>query len=106
MTKQAISVTLDADNIRWLKGRAVASGARSVSDLLDQLVTAARRTGSAGPSRSVVGTVTADPSDPDLEHADAYVRTLFARSIGRPSMIRERRAVYGSSNSKKRRARS
>jgi hypothetical protein len=81
MTKQAISVTLDADNISWLKGRAVATGARSVSDLLDQIVSAARKTGSAGPSRSVVGTVTVDPSDPDLDHADAYVRTLFAQSL-------------------------
>jgi hypothetical protein len=35
MTKQAISVTLEADNLMWLKGRASATGVRSVSELLD-----------------------------------------------------------------------
>ena len=45
MAKQAISVTLDADNLTWLKGRAGAAGLRSVSELLDQLVTAARESG-------------------------------------------------------------
>ena len=57
MAKQAISVTLEADNLTWLKGRAGAAGLRSVSELLDQLVTAARASGRVGPSRSVVGTI-------------------------------------------------
>jgi hypothetical protein len=34
MAKQAISVTLDADDLTWWKGRARAAGVRSVSELL------------------------------------------------------------------------
>ena len=62
MAKQAISVTLEADNLTWLKGRAGAAGLRSVSELLDQLVTRGAAVGpTSGPSRSVVGTIDIDP---------------------------------------------
>jgi hypothetical protein len=84
MPKQAISVTLDIDNLTWLKGRAGAAGLRSVSELMDQLVTAARQAGRVGPSRSVAGTIDIDASDPRLDGADAAVRALFETSIGRP----------------------
>jgi len=84
MPKQAISVTLDIDNLTWLKGRAGAAGLRSVSELMDQLVTAARQSGRVGPSRSVAGTIDIDASDPRLDGADAAVRALFETSIGRP----------------------
>ena len=90
MRKQAISVTLEADNVTWLKGRAGATGVRSVSELLDRLVTAARRSGESGPSRSVVGTIDIDPSDPLLERADDTVRSLFESSFGRPWIVREK----------------
>src|SRR5438105_1286814 len=82
MGKRAISVTLEVDNVRWLKGRAGAAGLRSVSELLDRIVTDAR--GRPGPSRSVKGTIDIDPSDPDLRGADAAVRELFEESIRRP----------------------
>lgn len=95
MAKQAISVTLDADNIMWLKGRVGASGGRRLSEPLDQIVTAARRGGQAGASRSVVGTVAIDASDPALEKADAAIRSLFTTSLSRPSVVRERRRAYG-----------
>jgi hypothetical protein len=95
MGKQAISVTLDADNVTWLKGRAGAAGLRSVSELLDQLVSAARQTGRIGPSRSVVGTIDIDPSDPMLTHADAYVRAMFDKSTGRPMRVKETSPEYG-----------
>jgi hypothetical protein len=88
MTKQPISVTLNADNVTWLKGRVGAAGFRSVSDLLDQLVTDARKSKSGGASRSVVGTVNIDSSDPMLEAADIAVRASF--SIDR-KMKRKRR---------------
>jgi hypothetical protein len=93
MARRAISVTLDTDNLTWLKGRVGAGGGRSVSDLLDQLVTEARTAGRLGPSRSVVGTVDLDPSDARLEEADAAVRTLFERSVGRPIAVRESRVT-------------
>jgi hypothetical protein len=95
MSRQAISVTLATDNVTWLKGRAGAAGLRSVSELVDQLVTAARRSGQIGPSRSVVGTIDVDPSDPGLEGADAALGALYERSIGRPLVVRERRAEHG-----------
>jgi hypothetical protein len=96
MAKHAISVTLEADNLTWLKGRAGAAGLRSVSELLDQLVTAARASGHAGTSRSVVGTIDIDASDPSLENADEALRALFDASLGRPLMVKEASPVYGS----------
>jgi hypothetical protein len=77
MSKQAISVTLGEENLTWLKGRASAGGVRSVSELLDRIVSAARASGGVGPSRSVVGTVAIAAADPRLEHADAAIRALF-----------------------------
>ncbi len=95
MGKQAISVTLEGENITWLKGRAGATGLRSVSELLDQLVSAARSSGTSGPSKSVVGTIDIDAADPMLAHADEAVGALFAESLRRPMMVKETRAEYG-----------
>ncbi len=92
MPKQAISVTLDEENVTWLKGRAGAAGVRSVSELLDRIVTAARASGQIGPPRSVVGTIDIDATDPLLEKADAAVRGLFEQSLVGPLVAREPRA--------------
>jgi hypothetical protein len=92
--KQAISVTLDADNLIWLKGRAVAGNIRSVSELIDQLISAARQAGHPGNAQSVVGTIDIDPGDPMLDNADAAMRHLFEASVGRPLMAKETVAVY------------
>jgi hypothetical protein len=100
MAKQAISVTLDADNLTWLKGRASAAGIRSVSELLDQLVSAARASG-VGPSRSVVGTIDVDVSDPSLDGADDAMRTIFETSLRRPMMVKESSPLSGSGGKKK-----
>ena len=91
MTKLAISVTLDGDNLIWLKGRAGAGGVRSVSELLNQLITAARQGGHTGSVRSVMGTIDLDPADAEFEQADAAVRALFDASIARPFALRETR---------------
>lgn len=79
MNKQAISVTLAADNLLWLRGQAHAAGARSISAVLDRLISAARTGGHVYESaaRSVVGTVHISDSDPELRGADAAVRALF-----------------------------
>ena len=95
MPKQAISVTLESQNITWLKGRAGAGRMRSVSDLVDQIVTAARLSGSIGPSRCVVGTIDIDAADPLLEGADASVQALFEESMDRPLLVREEPPHYG-----------
>lgn len=88
MPKQALSVTLDAINVTWLKGRAGAGVARSVSELLDRLVTAARQAGHGGPIRSVVGTIDIAAADPGLDTADAAIRALYDGSLGRPLVTR------------------
>jgi hypothetical protein len=90
--KQAISVTLEADNLTWLKGRAGAGDVRSVSELLDRLVTAARQSGHVGAPQSVVGTIDIDPSDPMLDRADEAIRHLFEGSLGRPLIVKETRS--------------
>jgi hypothetical protein len=96
VVKRAISLTLDADNLIWLRARAGAVGARSVSDLLDRLVTEARTRQPGGPPCSVVGTIDLDPGDPLLLEADAAVRSAFERSLGRPLLVKETKAAYGS----------
>lgn len=101
MAKQAISVTLDTDNLTWLKGRAGAAGVRSVSELLDRIVSAARAGGQTGPSRSVVGTIDVDASDPWLEGADDAMRAIFEASLGRPLLVKETSPAYGSGGRKR-----
>lgn len=93
MAKRPISVTLETDNLVWLRGRAGASG-ESVSQILDEIVTAARVEGRSGPSRSVAGTIDIDSSDPLLEGADAVVRSVFETSLGRAVLVAEPRASY------------
>ena len=103
MSKRAISVTLHSDNLTWLKARAGAIGARSVSDLLDQLVADARRATPGGSVRSVVGTIDIDASDPLLNGADDVLRTLVDASLKRPTLVKESRARYGTRVKKGRR---
>jgi hypothetical protein len=95
MRKQPISVSLEADNLVWLRGRALAAGRRSVSEMLDRLVHAARAGGAghATGARSVVGSVRISAEDPELRSADAALRALFSRLLERRSArARVRRA--------------
>jgi hypothetical protein len=94
MPKRAISVTLEIENLTWLKARTRSGRARSVSDVLDRLVTDARTRGDASEIRSVVGSIDVDPADPLLLNADAAIRTLFAESLARPLVVKEKRATY------------
>jgi hypothetical protein len=90
--KRAISVTIDEDNLLWLKGQAGASGSGSVSEVVDRLIGEARAGGrtDAAAVRSVVATIDLPRDDEDLTGADAYVRTIFDRSLARPMAVRER----------------
>jgi hypothetical protein len=90
MPKQPLSVTLERDNLLWLRGLTARGKRKSLSDALDALVTAARLAGTHGPSRSVAGTVDIPPDDPDLTGADAYIRSLFAASLSKPLVGPER----------------
>jgi hypothetical protein len=86
MPKEAVSVSLEEENLLWLRGRTRAGAARSVSQLLDRLVEEARR-GRRGAARatSVIGTITIGEDDPDLGEADAALRAAFAASLARPA---------------------
>lgn len=88
MPKVPVSVTLDADNLLWLRARAAQRKRRSLSEALDEVVTAARTGGpGASPIRSVVGTISF--TDEDLEAADAYVKALFEESLNQPLDVHE-----------------
>jgi len=91
MSKLAVSVTLDRDNLLWLKARARAEKRGSVSETLDAVIRDARAAGRvpAGSIRSVVGTIDLAVDDPWLEHADAEIGRLFEESLSRPSLVRE-----------------
>jgi hypothetical protein len=77
MAKKAVSVTLDENNVLWLKGRARLSSGGTLSQTLDQLITQAR-TGRVLPGRppSVVGLVDLS-DDPDLSKAEATVKQFW-----------------------------
>lgn len=90
-------MTLERDNLVWLRGVAARGKRKSLSDALDDILTTARLTGAAdGSVRSVVGTVDIAPDDRDLTGADKYIQTLFATSISKPLAARERQAKFGS----------
>jgi len=96
MPKRPLSITLDEDNLLWIRGRAAAGRRRSLSDTLDEIVTAARTGGhGASASRSVSGTVDIPETDANLEEADAFIRSAYDASLSRPSLVREPRAGYG-----------
>jgi hypothetical protein len=103
MPKRGVSVTLRDENLLWLKSRTVATKGRSLSETLDELVTAARtsRDVPAAAVRSVVGTVDIAADDPDLERADDDIRDIVTGSLARPFLVREEPPRYGNSRSKK-----
>ena len=78
MTKQALSLTLAPENLAWLKARAAATGARSLSGALDRLLEESRAGAGSAARRSVRGTVRIAGNDPGLDGADPFVRGLFA----------------------------
>ena len=96
MNKQAISVTLEPDNLAWVRGRALAAGRLSVSETLDRLIEEARTSGAgSGPGRSVVGTVEIAPGDPELLTADEAIRALLAQSVARTTRAIHRASAAG-----------
>ncbi len=102
MPKLPISVTLGAENLLWLRARTTGTKRRSLSDLLDEIVTAARVAAHGDSIRSVVGTVDLPPDDPDLARAKASLRAEFEASLARPILIHEDKAAYGAVRASKR----
>ena len=97
MPKKGISVTLQDDNLLWLKSRTLALKGRSLSETLDDLVTAARTSGARRRRaiRSVVGTVDIADDDPDLDRGGCRTfASLVDRPLARPvPRSRRRRRV-------------
>src|SRR5687767_2238844 len=94
--RRAVSVTLEEDNLLWLRAQAGASARGSLSEVLDRLVTGARESGrtDAAAIRSVRGTIDLPEGDPALEGADAYIRAQFDRSVRRPVIAQDPPARY------------
>ncbi|MGB2715185.1 MAG: hypothetical protein WBC51_13465 [Vicinamibacterales bacterium] len=90
--RKAVSITLEADNLLWLRAQAAATSRGSLSAVLDRIVEEARLGGRTEPTaiRSVAGTIDLPEDDPDLAKADAYVRSVFTASARQPILVRER----------------
>ncbi len=97
MSKAAVSVTLDEDNLLWLRGQAGAGSRGNLSEALDALIAEARAAGRTptGSVRSVAGSIDIASDDPGLERADDELRRLVDDSLRRPLLVRERRPEYG-----------
>lgn len=66
MPKQAISITLSPDNLVWLRGRARAEQAGSLSEFLDRLITQARFGGQTPRTpQSMKGALAGATAEPD-----------------------------------------
>lgn len=89
MNKQAISVTLDVDNLLWLQAQTRSQRRRSVSDMLDSLIRQARaRTkNQASSHRSIVGTARIVDADANLDTADVAVRAFFSTALERQTTM-------------------
>ncbi len=95
MPKAPVSVTLDRENLLWLRGRVASRKRRSLSDAIDEILTAARLGGSrVEPSQSVAGTIEIAEHDAGLDSADAYIRALFDASLVRGLPAREAEATH------------
>ena len=92
MAKRAVSMTLDTDNLIWLRAQAGPAG--SVSRIVDDLVGEARAGGRRLRSapRSVAGTVGLRNFDPT--GADRELRALFDAALGGSAAVHEQRARY------------
>ena len=85
MSKQAVSVTLQPDNVLWLKTRVKAAGGRSLSEALDEIITKVRAGSGAAAEmiRSVVGNARIPRSEQALSEADEELSGLFRKSVRR-----------------------
>ena len=92
MPRRPLSVTLDSDNLLWL--RAQAGPYRSISRIVDGLVGEARASGRhrAQTARSVVGTVNLSGFDPVA--TDREIRSLFDGTSGGAAAVHETHARY------------
>jgi hypothetical protein len=89
MPKKPVSLTIEATNLLWLKGRARVLAGGSLSAAVDQLIDEARagRLGAADTPRSVVGTIDV-PDEAVLLNAAEELRGGVQSSLARPTLGR------------------
>ena len=89
-------MTLNTDNLLWLRAQASATARGSLSEVLDQLVSEARTAGRTDERaiRTVRGTIDLPEDDPMLEQADTFIRAQFDKSLRRPVGVKETRARH------------
>ena len=94
--RRAVSVTLKADNLLWLRAQAAANreqqsqrGARPPGHRRPRI-----RSDGRGGRFDQWGTIDLPDDDPMLERADAFVRAQFDKSLRRPMAAKESRARY------------
>lgn len=69
MSSKTIDVTLDPGNLIWLEAKAIASGRRTVSEVLNEIIAGARTGNHRGVPevKSVVGQASISDADPSLQ---------------------------------------
>jgi hypothetical protein len=94
MTKKAISLTLQTENLLWLHAQSIRSG-RSASDVLDAVIRQARGATAleTTPAPSIAGSIRIDDRDPELLGADTALRRLFEGSLHRSRAPEQGRAA-------------
>jgi hypothetical protein len=92
MGKKAVSITLDASNLLWLKGRARVLAGGSLSAAVDRLIDDARagKLGAAETPRSVAGTIDIPDDAALLKTAEDLRGTLHA-SVSRRVVVGDNR---------------
>jgi len=83
MSRKTVALDLETSNLLWLQARALASGHRSLSEILNDVLAKARSAGAESEAKeikSVVGRARIHEDDPDLAEADAAIRALFLES--------------------------
>ncbi len=85
MSHKAVTLDLDPANLLWLEDQAGAPGRRTLSEVVNELLAKIRgsQRGERGSVPSVRGMIEIAEDDPNLEEADAALRTLFAESFER-----------------------
>jgi len=81
MRAKTVALDLDPGNLVWLEAQALATGHRTVSDVVNEAIARARTGATKGAEvKSVVGSARIAEEDPDLTGADAAIRQLFKES--------------------------
>ncbi len=80
---KAVTLELESSNLLWLEDQAIASGRRTLSEVVNEVLAKVRGKSEPRAAPSVRGLIEIAEDDPNLEGADAALRALFAESFER-----------------------